>query len=183
MYAPEGGDGQAREGKGRRGRRGLDMRPDTRRGKGERGPNRGDSGRSSNARSSSRLQGRPHRSVRRCGRKRRGRRAASRRRGTGRWRPWSASAVATSPQSWDQTPSTGSRWGQGGQGRGARKDRRGQEGSKADNPVVGCGERKGRQDRAAQRRRGTAASGREGKGVGASDVDRPAAQCRAGVQD
>ena len=46
--------------------------------------------------------------------------------------------------------------------------------------MAGCGERKGRHDKAAQRRRGTAASGREGKRVGASDVDRQAASCRAG---
>ena len=37
LYAPEGGDGQAREGKGRRGRRGLGMQRDTSKGKGERG--------------------------------------------------------------------------------------------------------------------------------------------------
>ena len=49
--------------------------------------------------------------------------------------------------------------------------------------MAGCGESKGRQDRAAQRRRGTAASGREGKRVGASDVDKQAARCRAGVRD
>ena len=90
---------------------------------------------------------------------------------------------ATSPWSRGQTPSTGWRWGQEGQGQGARVDRRGRERCTADNPVAGCGERKGRQDRAAQRRRGTAASGREGKRVAASDVDRQAARCRAGMRD
>ena len=150
---------------------------------GEKRADRGDSGRSPNARSSSRRRGRPHRSVRRCGWRRRGRRAASRRRGTRRWSTWSASAVATSPPSQNRTPSTGWRWGQGGQGQGAREDRRGREGSTADNPVAGCGQKNGRQDRAAQRRRGTAARGREGKREGASDVDRQAARCRAGVLD
>ena len=48
VYAPEGGDEQAREGKGRRGRRGLDMRRDTRKRKREKGVDRGDSGRSLN---------------------------------------------------------------------------------------------------------------------------------------
>ena len=46
MYAPEGGDGQARQGKGRRGRRGLGMLRETRKGKGEKRAHRGDSGRS-----------------------------------------------------------------------------------------------------------------------------------------
>ena len=59
VYAPEGRDGQASEGKGRRGRRGLGMRRDTRKGKGEKGADRGDSGRSPNARSGSRRQGSP----------------------------------------------------------------------------------------------------------------------------
>ena len=67
VYAPEGRDGQAREGKGWRGRRGLGMRRGTRKGKGGKGADRGDSGRSPNARSSSRCRGRPHRSLRWCG--------------------------------------------------------------------------------------------------------------------
>ena len=61
VYALEGEDGQAREGKGRLGRRGLGMRRDTRKGKGEKGLERGNSGRSPNTRSASRRQGRPER--------------------------------------------------------------------------------------------------------------------------
>ena len=49
-------------------------------------------------------------------------------------------------------------------------------------PVVDHREGKGRQDRAAQQPRGTMASGREGKRVGASRVDRQAAGCMAGMQ-
>ena len=57
------------------------------------------------------------------------------------------------------------------------------EGSTAGSPVLGCEEREGRQNRAAQRRRGTTASGRESKRGGASKVDTQAARCRAGVRD
>ena len=96
MYTPEGGGGQAREGKGRQGRRGLCKGRDTRQGRGEKGVDGGNSGRSPNARSGSCHRGRSHRSVRRYGQRRRGMCAASRRRGTRRWRTWSASAVATS---------------------------------------------------------------------------------------
>ena len=160
VYAPEGGGGQAREGKCGRGLRGLGKRRDTRQGRGEKRMGGGDSGRSPYARSGSRHRGRPRRSVRRYGRRRSGRRAASERRGTRRWRTWSASAVATSPRSRDRTPSTGWRWSQGGQGRGARGGWRSQEGSTAGSPVMGCGEREGRQNRAPQPRRGTTASGR-----------------------
>ena len=183
VYAPDGGDGQAREGKGRPGRRGLRVRRDTRKGKGEKGVDRGDSGRSPNTHSGSRRRCRPHRSVRRCGQRRRGRRAASRRRGTRRWRTWSASAVATSPRSQDPTPCIDWRWREGAQVRGARGGGRGWEGSTVGSPVAGCREREGRQNRAAQRRRGTAASGRESKRVGASEVDTQAARCRAGARD
>ena len=119
----------------------------------------------------------------RCGRRRRGGRAASRRHVTRCGRTWSASAVATSPRSRDRTPSTAWRWSPGGRGRGARGGWRGREGSTAGSPVAGCGEREGRQNRAAQRRRGTVASGRESKRVGASEVDTRAARCRAGVRD
>ena len=143
---------------------------------------RGNSGHSANARSNSSRRGCPHRSVRRCGRRSRGRRAAGRRRGTRRWRTWSASAVSANPRSRGQTPSTSCRWGQGWEGRRARMDRRGREGCRADNPVVDHREGKGRQDRAAQQRRGASASGREGKRVGASALDVQAAQCRAGLQ-
>ena len=124
--------GQASEGKGRRGRRGLGMRGDTRKGKGEVGADRGGRSRRPNARSGSRRRGRARSSVRPCGRSRRGRRAASRRRDARRWRTWSARAVATSPQSQDQTPSIGWRWGQGGQCQGARENWRGWEGSTAE---------------------------------------------------
>ena len=72
---------------------------------------------------------------------------------------------------------------QGGRGRGARGGWGGREGSTAGSPVAGCGEREGRQNRAAQRRRGAAASGRESKRVGASEVDTRAVRCRAGVRD
>ena len=61
------------------------MRQGTRRGRGESGVDRIDSGHSPNARSNSRHRGRPHRSVRRCAQRRRGRRAAGRLRGTRRW--------------------------------------------------------------------------------------------------
>ena len=50
VYAPEGEDGQAREGKRRRGRQGPGMRRDARKGKGEKGLERRDSGRSPNTR-------------------------------------------------------------------------------------------------------------------------------------
>ena len=183
MYTPKGRDGQAREGRGRRGPRGPGMQRGTRKGNKEKEADRGDSGRSPNARSSSRRRSRPHRSVRRCGRRMRGRRAASRQRGTRRWRTRSASAVTTSPRSRDQTPSTSLRWGQEGHGQGARSDSRGPERCTANNPVAGCGERKGRQDRDRSQQEGAAASKREGKRVGASDVERQAAQCRAGMRD
>ena len=62
-------------------------------------------------------------------------------------------------------------------------DRRGREGCTADNPVAGCREGKGRQDGAAQQRRSATGSGREGKKVGASKVDKHAAQCRAGLRE
>ena len=78
VYAPEGGGGQAREGKGRWGRRGLGKRRDTRQGRGGKGVDGGDSGRSPNACSGSCHRGRPHRSVRRYGRRRRGRRVQTR---------------------------------------------------------------------------------------------------------
>ena len=103
--------------------------------------------------------------------------------GTRRWRTWSASAVATSPRSRDRTPSTGWRRSRGGQGRGVRGSWRGREGSTPGSPGVGCREREGRQNRAAQQWRGTAASARESKRVGASDVDTQAVRCRAGVRD
>ena len=151
-------------------------------GKGEKGADRGNSGHSPNTRSNSSRRGRPHRSVRRYEQKRGGRRAASRRRGRRRWRTWSASAVAAKPRSRGQTPSKGSRWGQGVRGRRTKLDRRGQEGCTADNPVADRGERKGRQDRAAQQRWGATASGREGERVEESEVDRQAARCRAGMQ-
>ena len=57
--------GRAREGKGRRERRGLCTQRDTWQGRGEKGVDWGDSGRSPNARSGSRRRGRPHGSVRR----------------------------------------------------------------------------------------------------------------------
>ena len=183
VYAPEGGGGQARERKGRRGRWGLGKRRDTRQGRGEKGVDGGEGGHSPNARLGSRHRGRPHRSVRRYGRRRRGRRAASRRRGTRRWRMWSASAVATSPRSRDRTPSTSWKWSRGAHGRGARGGWRDREGSTAGSLVVGCGGREGRQNRAAQRRRGTAARGRNSKRGGAREVDTQAARCRAGVRD
>ena len=157
VYAPEDRCGQAREGKGRRGRQGPGMRQGTSRGKAEKGADRGDSGRSPNARSNSRRRRRPHRSVPRCVRRRRGGRAASRRRGMRRWRTWSAGAVAASPRSRGQIPSTDWRWGQGGEGWSARVERRGREGCTADNPMAGCKEGKGRQDRAAEQRRGATA--------------------------
>ena len=87
------------------------------------------------------------------------------------------------PPSQDRTRSTGWRWSQGGQGRGARGGWRGWEGSTAGSPVAGCGEREGRHNRAAQRRRGAVASGREIKGLVTNEVDTRAAPCRAGVRD
>ena len=180
-YAPEDRGGQEREGRGRRGRQGPGMRQGARRGKGEKGADRGDSGHGPNARSTSRCRGRLHRSVRRCGRRRRGRRAAGRRRGTRRWRTWSASAVASSPQSRGQTPSTGLGWGQGREKWSARVDRRGWEGCTADNPVVRRREGRGRQDRAAQQQQGATDSGRQGKRLGASEADKQAARRRAGM--
>ena len=170
-------------GKGQAGTSGARHAKYTSKGKGEKGGDRGDSGRSPNTRSGCRRRGRPRRSVRRCGRRRRGRRAASWRHDTRRWRTWSASTVATSPRSRDRTPSTVWRWSQGGRGRGARGGARGREGSTAGSPVAGCGEREGRQNRAAHRWRGTAASGRESKNVEASEMDTQAARCRAGVRD
>ena len=59
---------------------------------------------------------------------------------------------------------------------------RGREGCSADNPVFGCRMGKGRPDRAAQQRQGATASGREGKRVGASEVDRQAVRCRVGMR-
>ena len=60
---------------------------------------------------------------------------------------------------------------------------RGREGSSAGSPVGGCGGRYGRQNRAAQRRRGTAARGRESMRGGASAVDTQAARRRTRVRD
>ena len=59
---------------------------------------------------------------------------------------------------------------------------RGQEGCTADNPVADHREGKGSQSKAPKQQRGATASGREGKRVGASEVDKQAARWKAEVQ-
>ena len=182
MYAPEGRDGQAREGKGRWGRLRLGMRRGTKKEKGEKGADRGGSGRSPNARSSSCRWGRPHRSA--AGRAEEEREA--RRQQAAQYQ---ALADMEHQRSRHQPPEPGPdtiyrlEMGSGRAGSVRQGGQEGRERCTAANPVAGCGERTGRQDRAAQRRRGAAASRREGKRVGASNVDRQAARCRAGMRD
>ena len=179
--AAEGGDSGVRTGgreqtgkgeKGQVGRQGQGRRQGTRKGQGDKGVDRSVHGRSPNNRLATCCRSQPHRSAQRCGRRRRGWGAASRRRGMRRWRTWSASAVAARLQSLRPTPSNGWRWGQRGEDRIARLSRRGQEGGTAANPVADPTEGKGRLRRAAKQRRGAAASGREAKRVEGSEGGR-----------
>ena len=86
------------------------------------------------------------------------------------------------PEPGRKKTTTGWRWSREAEGRSDRWNRRGQKGCTADNPVADRREAKGRQDRAAQQRRGATARGRGDRRVGASEVDRQAARCRAGMQ-
>ena len=178
VYAPEGEDGQAREGKGRRGRRGLGMRRDARKEKGEKGLERGNIGRSTNTRPSSRRRGGFHRSVQQS-REGRSQRAAR----------YEALAHVERQRRRHQPPeprpdtsyrlqmeSRRMRWGrQGGLERSG--------GEHSGQPSGGV-----RREGGLAEHSSAAAEGRRGQqegeqGVGASKVDTRAARCRAGVQD
>ena len=75
------------------------------------------------------------------------------------------------------------RMGSGRTGSGRQGGLEGLGGEQSGQPSGGMRREGGRQNRAAQRQRDSAASGRESERVGASNLDTQAARCGAGVRD